>query len=94
MVALAEQLCAMSTTLDNRLVAGILVSSIDVFQLQPVSAAIKTLSEYRLSLEDVTGWLIEKCKAHKDDTEHRNRAYSASTACDFCRKTNHKAVEQ
>lgn len=58
MAALVELLRAMDTTLDETLVIGILVASIDVTQLQPVTAAIKTLSEDKLSWEDVSGRLI------------------------------------
>lgn len=88
MAELVEQPRAMGTALDDTLEMGILVASINVIELQLVTAEIETLSEDTLSGEDVTGRLIEECTSHKEEMEHRDRANSASTACGICRLKN------
>lgn len=44
LAGIIEELCSMGTTFDYLLAIGILVASIDVPELNPATAAIKTLS--------------------------------------------------
>lgn len=50
---LIEQLHAMETTFDDALAVGILLASIKVSELSPVTASIKTLSEESVTWEIV-----------------------------------------
>lgn len=59
MVALLEKIGSMGATFSEDLAFGILVASIEVPELQPVAAAIKTLAEKDISWGDVTSRLIE-----------------------------------
>lgn len=70
---------------------AILVSSIEVKSLRPVTAAIKTLAEDDLIWEAVTERLIEKRRALRGETQEES-AYTAKSneGCGICNKKNHK----
>lgn len=78
----------MKTVLDDALAIGILVSSIAVTKLTPITAVIKTMAEKDLVLEDVSSRLIEECNALKG-SHNRDRAAVASRACGLCKKPGH-----
>ena len=59
LAGIIEQLRAMGTTFDDALAIGILVASIDVTELMPATAAIKTLTDKDMKWEEISGRLIE-----------------------------------
>lgn len=75
--------------LDSTLEVGLLIYSVDVPQLQPVTAAIKTLAKDKISWEAVTSRLIEEQKALVNEGGKPGRVNSAKTGCDICKKRNH-----
>ena len=58
MAALIERLRSMGTTFEDALEFGILVASIQVTELSPVTAFIKKLSDDRITWDSVTTRLI------------------------------------
>lgn len=93
MEALVEQLRAIDIALDENMFIGILVEFIDFIQLPPVTAAIKTPSEDKLSWEGVIVRLIEECKSHKEGAENRDRLSSVSTKFGVFQKTDQKTKD-
>lgn len=55
-----EKLCTIGTVLDMSTVTQIIVALIDVQELNPVTAAIRTLEDQDVSLEDVSARLIDE----------------------------------
>ena len=90
MAALIEQLRSMKTTLDDSLAIGILVASIDVPSLLPITAAIKTLAESDINWEDVTSRLIEESKTLTSSSGPVDRANAAMSSCQICQKNSHR----
>ena len=90
MAGLLEQLSSMGTSVADSLAIGILVASVEVPQLQPVTAAIKTLAENNINWEDVTNHLFEEQKLLSSDDFIRSRVNAANAACQICEKTNHQ----
>ena len=88
MAGLIEQLRAMGSIFDDALAIGILVASIDVSELLPATAAIKTLSDKEVKWEDVSSRLIDEAKNLKSGFTN-NRSYAANTNCAICGKSNH-----
>lgn len=82
-----EQLQNMGSKFDNALSIGLLVASIDVHELQPAVAAIKTLSEKDVNWETVSARLIEEVTNLKSG--NRNRANAVTQGCGICGKPNH-----
>lgn len=62
-VALIEQLRAISTTLEDSLSIGILVASIVVVELQLVTASIKTLTTADATWETVSNRLMDEANS-------------------------------
>lgn len=60
MSKIEEQLKSMKITVENVLIVGILVSSIDVHELSPSVDAIKTISEDSINLDRVSTRNIEE----------------------------------
>lgn len=90
MAAIVEQLRRMKTTLDDSLAIGILVASIQVPQLQPVTQSIKTLPEDSVTWDVVTSKLIEESMSIAEDKDVRFRASAARVECQICGKDNHE----
>ena len=84
MASILETLRSMKSGLDEALSIGILVASIEVSELLPVVAAIKTLSERDVKWETVSARLIEESKAVK--REFKEEAKAASAGCPICQK--------
>lgn len=97
MAGLLEQLKAMENSLDDSLYIGILVASIEVSHLLPVTAAIKTLVEKDVKLKEVTGRLLEERTILLTDDGRRDRAspahagpHGTSNDCAICQNTGHE----
>lgn len=88
LAGLLEQLRSMNTPLPDSLAIGILVASIEVSELTPVTAAIKTLADKDLNWEEVSSRLIEECKALRTSSG-KDRAAAASCVCALCHKPGH-----
>ena len=88
--ALLEQPRNMGTVLSDDFAIGILVASIDVHDLRPATAAIKTLAEHEINWEDVTTRLIEEVRELKNDNGRSNRALAANPGCVICSKLSHR----
>lgn len=88
MAGVMEQLRGMGTTFDDALAIGSLVASIEVQELMPTVAAIKTLSDKDIRWKAVSSRLIEEVKNLKS-SGRSNRAHSANVCCGICGKTNH-----
>lgn len=90
MAALQEQLKSMEAIMDDAVQVGILIASIDVLELTPVTAAIKTLAEKDITWETVTERLIEEWRgltnAHKEDSK------LARNVCTYCNRPGHHAA--
>lgn len=87
---IVEQLRSMGTVLEDSLIIGILLASIDVVQLHPATAAIKTLSETHTTWEDVSSRLIEEVKMLRSDRSLRHKSAAAVTkVCELCGKEGH-----
>ena len=63
MAALLEKLQAMKASVEDTLAVGILLASIEVEEMGPVVAAIKTLSEDKVTWDAVAERLIEEARA-------------------------------
>lgn len=88
---LLEQLQSMGTMLDNTLSVGILVASIQVAELAPVTAATKTLAESDLKWESVRNRLIEKTQTLTSRTvSARESAVSSSNICGLWSRRRHQ----
>lgn len=90
MSTIVEQLRAMETILEDPLAIKLLVVSIEVASLKPVTAAIMTLEEDKLTWEAVTERLIEECKADKCKLD---RVSVAISSCHICGKSNHTTAK-
>lgn len=86
LAGLVEQLNNMGSQLPEDLTVGILVASIEVTALMPVTASIKTLSDENLKWEDVSSRLIEEVKSLSKGSSSDDRAASAQVSCDICKK--------
>lgn len=84
---LIEKLRAMGTVFDDSLAIGILVASIDLPEMAPATAAIKTLADKDVNWESISSRLIDEAKNLKSGT--RTRSHAASQCCAICGKTNH-----
>lgn len=93
MRATTEQLANMGTIVQEPLAIGILVASIDVTALRPVTAAIKTLAERDLTWDTVTERLIEEAKSAKADLGGGTRATVANSTCQICDGGSHSTAE-
>lgn len=90
LAGLLEQLQGMGTKLDKTLQIGILVASIQVPELAPVTAAIKTLAEDDLKWDAVSSRLIEETHSLKSESVNRSSAAKAGNICELCHKPGHK----
>lgn len=91
MAGLLEQLKSRGMTIDDSLAIGILVASIDVPELMPVTASIKTLAEADVKWEEVANRLIEDSKSISSGNGLSARASAATVdTCQICKKPNHK----
>lgn len=90
MTALVEQLRSMGTVFDESLAIDILVVSIDVFDLQLVTAAMKTLADADITWEEVSNRLIEEAKHRSSYSASSARDSAANSACQICHKTSHR----
>lgn len=79
MAALLEQLKAMNAKMDDSLAVGILIASIDVPDLKPVVAAIKTLSDSVATWETVSERLIDEWRGLRK-TSQPGESSAAATA--------------
>ena len=87
LAGIIEQLRSMGTNFDDSLAIGILVASIEVPELGPATAAIKTLADKDVKWEDVCARLIDESKTMKSGSRHRSNL--ATNRCGICNKTNH-----
>lgn len=93
MAAVLEQLESMETKLPDELAIALLVSSIDVPELSPVTAAIKTLSDDKAKWEDVTARLIEEQQSIRMKTpKHERLNAGLEDQCHICHKRNHNTA--
>ena len=92
MAGLIETLRSMGSTFDDALAIGILVASIDVQELLPVVAAIKTLSDRDMKWESVTSRLIEE-SSDASSSAVINHANTANSSCGICGKSNHSTAK-
>lgn len=90
MAGLIEQLKSMGMTLDESLSIGILVASIEVQELMPVTASIKTLSESDVKWEEVSNRLIEDSNSISSGTALTAKSNMAHDGCQICHKSNHR----
>lgn len=89
--ALIKQLLSMATTFDHTLAVGMLVSSVDVSELAPVSAYIKKLIADSLSWEYFSNRPIKVVKTINSGHSSANRAAAASAKqleCLICHKSS------
>lgn len=92
MAGLIEQLLAMGTSFDDALAVGILVASIDVTELSPVTASIETLSNDKITWEAVSTRLIEEVHTLTLATGSAARSNAANIEklqCHIWQKLNH-----
>lgn len=71
LAGLLEQLSAMDSPLPETLAVGILVASIEVNDLMPVTASIKTMADQYVTCEDVSSCFDRR----RDDAAVRNGKY-------------------
>lgn len=98
MAGLLDQLKSLGNYLDDALSIRILVDSIEVSELQAVTAAIKTQAETDIKWEEVTGRLLEERLGLLGEDARRDRANPASASahdhsengCAICDKTSHE----
>lgn len=80
----------MGTNLDDTLSVSILVASIQVAELAPGKAAIKTSAELDLKWESVSSQLIEEIKTLTFGTVSvKSSAASSANVCGFCSSPGH-----
>lgn len=90
MTALMERLQTMGTSMEYSLAIGILVATIEVTQLLPVTSAIKTLAENNTSWKYVTSRSIKDTNSIQFDNNNRDRSHASSTVCQIFSKSNHR----
>lgn len=88
--ALVEQRRGMGSTLDDPLITGILIASINVEELKPPTMGLETLSDEKIKWADVTARLLEEVKSLKSERNQSSRqAMHDEQSCGICCKTNH-----
>ena len=90
MAGLLEQLHSMNTPIPDELSIALLISSLHVEELAPISAAVKTLSDADVTWEKVTARLLEEHQALKDRIKIQERATTLRKSCELCKKTGHE----
>ena len=84
----------LTTLHTQRCTTGILVASIQVPELAPVTASIKTLSDDRITWHSVTSRLIEETKSLSITPKLEARSNAAlsedRTPCQICKKSSHR----
>lgn len=83
-----EQLREMKTEFADSLAIGILFASIDVTQILPATAAIKTHTEDKLTRGDVRNKTIEEVKTINSGNSMADRATNAQQSCCIGHKSN------
>ena len=94
MASLLEQLRAMNAIIDDPLAVGILLASIDVEELGPVVAAIKTLSEESVKWDGVAERLIEESRSIRTSGHVQAtvaKSHRPRENCDYCHRPGHPA---
>lgn len=81
----------MDAKMDDSLAVGILISSIDLPELKPVVAAIKTLSDNDATWETISERLIDECRGFGKTVQLGESSTAASANCNFCSKRGHRA---
>lgn len=90
MAALFEQLKSMEATMDEAIQVGILIASIEVPELAPVTAAIKNLAEADIKWETVSERLIEEWRGLS--IVHKEHAKVAKNQYTYCKRPRHQAA--
>lgn len=89
MTGIGEELKNMGMKLYTTLTVSMLMASVDVVELAPVAAAIKTLAESHLKWESVTGHVIEEWTHLKPDSVQAQVKVS-HIVCTFCGRTGNE----
>lgn len=77
--------------MDESFSVGILIASIYVLGMNPVMAAIKTLSDPHVKWESVSERLVEQWRGHKKSVSSGQSSASVRTKYDFCSRPGHTA---
>ena len=89
LAGLVAQLKAMKTPIADTIAVGILLASIPVPSLDPITAAIKTLADDQMTWDNVATRLIEEWR--ELPALSAETAFGARTRCDHCGRGGHTA---
>lgn len=79
----------MDTNLEDSVAVGVLISSIQVPELDPETASIKAISERDLKWEDLHARLIEEVADLRHIPGNSFKANAASVHCQICLRSLH-----
>lgn len=79
----------MQTPIPKELSIALLISSIDVVEFAPVTAAVKTLSDKDATWDNVSARLLEEYQTLKSRNEGKERSHVVRKQCALCEKTGH-----
>lgn len=93
MAGILEQLDSMNTPISSELCIALLIASISVPELAPVTAAVKTLADDVATWDTVTARLIEEHQSIKMKNTKTERAAPVLKKCEICDKPNHTTAK-
>ena len=91
MADVIEQLESMNTPIPSELAIALLISSIDAVEMQPITAAVKTLPDAEATREKVKARLIDEEQPVKPKSKIHERLNADKRENPICGKVGHDA---